>query len=303
MQQGLAFRDSDRFVRSISPTLELGAYEHLWAQSGATFRSIAERFRREHGSLPSDLVSRDEAEKTASRALSLLREHGVGRFGLTIHQTPEYPAGLRDARHPLELLYHLGWWNLVETPSVAVVGTREPSEEGREDARLLVTTLVRNGWTVVSGLAAGIDTVAHTTALDLGGRTIAVLGTPLCETYPKSNRELQKRIAEEHLLISQVPVIRYHQQIWSHNRLFFPERNVTMSALTRATIIVEASETSGTLVQARAALQQGRKLFILDRCFRDSSLKWPRTFAEQGAIRVADFRQIREALGDANANR
>jgi DNA processing protein len=85
-----------------------------------------------------------------------------------------------------------------------------------------------------------------------------VIGTPLSRVYPKDNAELQRKIAREFLLISQVPVKRYERQDYRRNRLFFPERNITMSALTEATIIVEAGETSGTLIQARAALNQGR---------------------------------------------
>jgi DNA processing protein len=104
--------------------------------------------------------------------------------------------------------------------------------------------------------------------------------------YPKENAQLQERIAADFTVISQVPVLRYENQKVPQNRLFFPERNVTMSALTEATIIVEAGETSGTLVQARAALHQGRKLFILDSCFLRTDLTWPQRFADQGAIRV-----------------
>ena len=89
---------------------------------------------------------------------------------------------------------------------------------------------------------------------------------------------------------------RYETQGYRQNRLFFPERNITMSALTEATVIVEAGETSGTQVQARAALQQGRKLFILDSCFRNPRLTWPYRFAERGAIRVADYDDIRRHL-------
>ena len=81
------------------------------------------------------------------------------------------------------------------------------------------------------------------------------------------------------------------------NRFFFPERNITMSALTEATIIVEAGETSGTLVQAKAALEQGRNLFILDSCFRDSSLTWPNKFVAKGAVRIAEHEEMRKHLG------
>lgn len=90
--------------------------------------------------------------------------------------------------------------------------------------------------------------------------------------------------------------MRYGRQAPPQNRLFFPERNVTMSALTEATVIVEAGETSGTLTQARAALHQGRKLFILDSCFKDARLTWPARFEAEGAIRVTRMDDIWAAL-------
>ena len=163
--------------------------------------------------------------------------------------------------------------------------------------------LVKDGFVIVSGLAKGIDTAAHTAAIALGAPTIAVIGTPLSQTYPKENAELQRTIAENHLLISQVPFVRYSRQTYRGNRLFFPERNVTMSALTEATIIVEAGETSGTLTQARAALAQRRKVFILDSCFRNPALTWPARFQQQGAVRVAEYNDIKTQLRrSANAS-
>ena len=120
--------------------------------------------------------------------------------------------------------------------------------------RRLVRALVKNDYKVVSGLAPGIDRSAHETALDEGGRTIVVLGPPLSHAYPKENADLQRTIAKEFLVLSQIPVLRYEAQDHRRNRLFFPERNITMAALTQATTIVEASDTSGTLVEARSAL-------------------------------------------------
>jgi len=105
-----------------------------------------------------------------------LRERGVERFGLRIHQAGEYPAKLRDARDPVELLYFQGTWELVETRCVAIVGSRKPSDEGRKRARRLARALVQDDFTVVSGLATGIDTEAHTTAIEAGGRTIGADG-------------------------------------------------------------------------------------------------------------------------------
>ena len=285
--------------RTISPFQELGAYETLWQDVKTSFKSIAEKFASKPGCLPSDFVQLLKAEQNAQHVTDSLRSK-LGNFGVRIHGAAEYPERLRDARHPVELLYYQGWWDLVHSPSVAVVGAREPTDEGQRRTRKLVKMLVRDGFTIVSGLAKGIDTIAHETAISQGGKTIAVIGTPLSHTYPKTNTELQKQIAEEFLLISQVPVIRYESHDYRYNRGFFPERNKTMSALTKATIIVEAGETSGTLIQARAAIEQGRKLLILDSCFRKDSLAWPKKYAEKGAIRIKSYHDIRNALSNSS---
>jgi DNA processing protein len=231
-----------------------------------------------------------------------VRGSGLTSFGIRIHQAGEYPTRLRDADHPVELLYYSGDWDLVATPSVAIVGSRDPSDQGVLRARKLTSLLVESGWTAVSGLAAGIDEAVHTEALRRGGRTIAVIGTPLTETYPKHNTELQARLAKEHLVVSQVPFRRYSGQDWRANRAFFPERNVTMSALTEATVIIEAGNTSGTLTQARAALRQRRKLFILNSCFERTDLKWPQEFEKLGALRIRDFDQILAELPKASGS-
>ena len=216
---------------------------------------------------------------------------------MRIHHAGDYPEKLRDARHPVELLYYRGAWEITETRCIAVVGSREASEAGIANAERLARELVRRDFTVVSGLAKGIDQAAHRTAIAHEGRTIAVVGTPLDSCYPKAHAALQEEIARAHLVISQVPVLRYANQAPPQNRLFFPERNVTMSALTEGTIIVEAGETSGTLTQARAALHQGRKLFILESCFRRTDISWPAKFEAEGAIRVRTPEDIWSALG------
>lgn len=287
---------ADFEARAILPARELGAYEALWAQEGTSFKRLAEMFRVHPGSVPSDLVSRAESEQYSRLALGAIKTAGIKHFGIRVHGAGEYPEKLRDAEYPAELLYFQGNWDLTSTPCVAIVGTRKPSEEGKRRAAKLARRFVKEGFTVVSGLAQGIDTVAHTTAIEAGGQTIAVLGTPITNYYPTGNMGLQQRIADDYLVISQVPIVRYSRQTFHGNRFFFPERNVTMSALTEATVIVEAGETSGTLIQARHAIQQGRKLFILDSCFRDPKLTWPAKYLERGAIRVADFDEVMKHL-------
>ncbi|MBY5734055.1 DNA-processing protein DprA [Rhizobium leguminosarum] len=284
-------------ANAISPRRELGAYEALWLEKGATFRTLAEKFAADPTALPSDFVSSSEAVSCAEEVMKTLKKAGVHHFGVRINHAGDYPLKLRDARHPVELLYYQGEWELTETRSVAVVGSREASDEGKRRAARIARELVDRGFTVVSGLAKGIDISAHKAAIERGGKTIAVIGTPLGQFYPKENAETQKQIAREYLLISQVPVLRYGRQAVPQNRLFFPERNVTMSALTEGTIIVEAGETSGTLTQARAALYQGRKLFILESCFQRTDITWPAKFEAEGAIRVKSSEDIWAALG------
>lgn len=285
-------------VAAISPWLEMGAYEHLWwaprvewGNGKATFKRIAELLATED-SPPSRHVARSAAVEMSRWVMQRVRHSRLRSFGVRIYRAGEYPSRLRDADYPVELLYYSGDWELASTPSVAIVGSRTPSEKGVLRARKLTSLLVESGWTAVSGLAAGIDEAVHNEALRKTGRTIAVIGTPLTDVYPTRNTELQARIARDHLLISQVPFRRYSEQDWRANRTFFPERNVTMSALTSATVIVEAGNTSGTLTQAKAALRQDRRLFILNSCFENPELTWPHEFEEQGAVRVHDFDQI-----------
>lgn len=292
----MSLNTTDFLARAVSPYKEMGAYEALWSEEGASFKKIAERFQSSTGDVPTDFVEPSKAEEFARRAVADLTEAGITRFGVRVHGAGEYPLRLRDAEYPVELLYYRGWWDLALSPSVAVVGTRRPSEEGVSRARRLSRKLVEGGFTVVSGLADGIDSVAHQTAIENGGQTIAVIGTPLNVSYPAKNRDLQERIARDFLLISQVPLTLYRMRRPDANRWLFPERNKTMSALTLATVIVEAGETSGTLTQARAALKQGRKLFILDNCFQNPDLTWPARFEKQGAIRVREYDDIAREL-------
>lgn len=283
--------------KPVNTLAEMGAYEFLWQQPNTSTRKLAELFDSHPGQLPSDLVTSEAARKAGQEVVAHLSKRGIKRFGVRIHGTGDYPSRLRDAREPVEILYYLGSWELAEAPRrVAVVGTRQVSAEGAVRTRKLVRMLVEDDFTIVSGLAQGVDTIAHTTAIECGGRTIAVIGTPISEVYPKANEDLQKRIASEYLLVSQVPVLRYRDQTWRGNRLFFPERNKTMSALTEATIIVEASETSGTLIQAQAALDQGRKLFILESNFHNPAITWPARYEKLGAIRVRELEDITRAL-------
>ena len=167
-----------------------------------------------------------------------------------------YPENLRAVYDHPPLLFVTGQLQPEDARSVAVVGSRKPSEAGIKSARTIAGELVEAGYVVISGLAAGIDAAAHIATLDAGGRTLAVVGTGLYHCYPPENAALARRIADRSALVS---------QFWPDappTRRSFPMRNAVMSGMTLGTVIVEATHTSGTRVQARLALAQGRPVFI-----------------------------------------
>jgi DNA processing protein len=169
---------------------------------------------------------------------------------------------------------------------VAVVGSREASDLGLKRAARLAHALADNGIIVVSGLARGIDTAAHLAAIERGGSTIAVLGTPLDACNPPSNAELQERIGAEHLLVTQ---FARGERIQRHN---FILRNRTMALVSDASVIVEAGEGSGSLSQGWEALRLGRPLFLLKSLVENGALAWPREMLNYGAMVLSEPEQL-----------
>ena len=198
------------------------------------------------------------------------------------------PLNAVERKHAPEHLYVAGDLGILQSGArVAIVGARQASPAGLARARKLAARLVREGAVVVSGLALGIDTAAHTAAIAAGGRTIAVIGTPLERAYPRENELLQARIATDHLLVSQFPSGTKTQ------RFHFPQRNRTMALISDATVIIEAGETSGSLSQGWEALRLGRLLYITHAVASDPALKWPASMLDYGARILSDA-----SLGD-----
>jgi DNA processing protein len=286
-----------RHAEPIVPFREIVAYEALWRDRSTSFKTLATMFAQHPGARPSDFVKEHQIEELYETIQQIvLKSQKNYHTHLLINGTFDYPKKLKDAKDPVELLYYTGNLDYLHTNCIAIVGTRKPSVKSLAITDDLTRRLVGDNFTILSGLAAGIDTRAHISAIENNGRTIAVIGTPLNRVYPEENAALQNKIALEHLLISQVPFFRYTQQSIVGNKLFFPERNKTMSALSEATLIMEAGDTSGTMIQARAALDQGRKLLIWNECFLNSGISWPQRFADKGAIRVSSYEEIKHAL-------
>ncbi len=201
-----------------------------------------------------------EALLEARRTVEPSREfERVKRSGVTAYtwDDPEYPQGLRTIDRSPPVIYVRGALTPQDELAVAVVGTRHASAYGREVAHNVATALAQNGVTVVSGLALGVDTVAHRAALEAGGRTIAVLGSGLDELYPAQNRALAESIAAQGAVVSDYALGT------KPDARNFPPRNRIISALSRAVVIVEAGSRSGALITAEFAAEQGRELFAV----------------------------------------
>ncbi|MBI4828634.1 MAG: DNA-protecting protein DprA [Nitrospinae bacterium] len=168
-----------------------------------------------------------------------------------------YPAPLASAAAPPPVLTVAGEWKKEDEAALAVVGTRAPTTYGKAMTQKFTVALVKAGLTIVSGLARGVDGVAHRAALECGGRTVAVLGCGLNVFYPPEHRELQGRIAGQGAVISQFPCAA------APSKVTFPARNRVISGLSLGALVVEAPEKSGALITAYAALEDNREVFAL----------------------------------------
>ena len=202
----------------------------------------------------------------------------------------DYPRLLAEIIDPPLALHVKGDRSLLASDGIAVVGSRRASAYGVNAARRLATDLARSGLTIVSGLALGIDAAAHEAALDAGGRTIAVLGTGIDVTYPRSNARLRARIEKEGLVLTEfapgTPPLPEN----------FPMRNRVISGLTLGTVIVEATSRSGSLITARMAAEQGREVFAVPGSIFAAGAEGTHRLIQYGAKLVHDVDDVLDEL-------
>jgi DNA processing protein len=206
----------------------------------------------------------------------------------------DYPANLRLIFNLPPFLFVRGELHREDARSVAVVGTRKPSEEGLSRARKMASALVEEDVTVLSGLAAGIDTAAHEATLDAGGRTIAVMGTGILRTYPAENKKLAERI-----IVGGGAIVSQFWPTQPPAQHTFPRRNVVTSGMSQGTVVIEASKTSGAKMQARLALQHGKLAFLIESLV--TAQPWARDYLEKypRAVQVRDVQEVIDRLRSA----
>lgn len=228
------------------------------------------------------------------KKLVIVYDSFIISFSSKMNQYENYLSQLSQAERkvaPKNLYYEGDFSLLLRSPKVSVVGSREVSELGVLRTQKIAGELVKRGITIVSGLAKGVDTVAH--QVGLTGKTIAVLGTPLDVCNPIGNKLLLEEIKKNHLAISQFEI---GSRVFASN---FPLRNKTMALITDATIIIEASENSGTRHQAWEAIRLGRQVFLMENIL-NSNIKWANSVLEYGGIVLTkkNFEYILDSIAE-----
>ena len=202
----------------------------------------------------------------------------------------DYPQRLKEIHDYPPVIYIRGTLLPEDECCIAVVGTRRPSAYGRQVAEEIVSDLSRNGITIVSGLAKGIDSVAHHSALEAGGRSIAIFGCGLDIVYPSENAELARRIMQRGALISEYPLGTRPK---ADN---FPRRNRIMSGLSLGVLVVEAGDTSGAIITAHLAVEQNREVFAIPGSVLSPASRGTNHLIQEGAKLVRDYTDILEEL-------
>ena len=269
----IAFHRVNRLGRVRFGVLEshFGELKHAWEASESELRAsrLDDRTIAE--------IIRTRADADPMDELERLERHKVVAY--TWHD-PEYPARLRQIDDMPPVLYVKGTLKPEDEISLAVVGTRKATTYGREVTREFVRDLVPAGLTITSGLALGIDTIAHHAALQAGGRTIAVLGSGVDIIYPTKNVDLSREIADNGALISDYPIgippLKEH----------FPRRNRIMSGISLGTLVIEGNEKSGALITARQALDQNREVFAVPGSALAERSRGPNLLIQRGEAKL-----------------
>ncbi len=222
-----------------------------------------------------------------AQELELIQQH---QCHIVTISDDTYPPLLKQIDDPPALLYIIGEFPLPDTPSIAIVGSRSPTEYGKTTSQQLSHQLAERDITVVSGFARGIDTCVHRGALEAGGRTIAVFGCGLSIIYPDTNRALAAEITESGALVSEFPMTMPPR---GKN---FPRRNRVISGLTLGTLVVEASERSGSLITARHAAEQGREVFAVPGQIFSGVSRGTHSLINQGATLINSVDDLLDAL-------
>lgn len=264
----------------------------LLASFGSAERSVAatsEELAQVDGLTPDvrEQLIDGRSRAPLAQELELIQQH---QCHIVTISDDAYPSLLKQIDDPPVLLYIVGKFPIPDTLSIAIVGSRGPTEYGKTTSQQLSQQLAARGITIVSGFARGIDTCVHRGALEAGGDTIAVFGCGLSIIYPEANRALAAEIIESGALVSEFPMTM------PPRGANFPRRNRVISGLTSGTLVVEASERSGSLITARHAVEQGREVFAVPGQIFSNMSRGTHSLINQGATLINSVDDLLDAL-------
>ena len=263
-----------------------GSPERVLSATASQLQEAASRVRQKAiAALCGD--SKEGLGLAARQELERAEELGIEFFTI---DDPRYPVLLKNIHDPPIILYVLGNTEALEGPGIAMVGSRAATHYGRDVAGQLAEGLARQGFTIVSGMALGIDTESHKGALAAGGRTIAVLGCGLDVIYPPSNHLLYKQISESGAVVSEYPLGT------EPDNFRFPARNRIISGLSLGVVVVEATKRSGSLITANHALEHGREIFAVPGRIDSVKSAGSHALLQEGAKLVLNINDITEEL-------
>lgn len=286
----LAWREMPRVGATLIPRLEqqFGSLAEAWKATAVELEQVQ--------GLGPKSVEEVVIARSQFNPRSAYEQHLTANPQFWTPGDDHYPALLRELPAPPAMLYYRGTVKLAENrgvkPAIAIVGTRHPSDYGIKWTKRLSKALAQRGFTIVSGLADGIDTAAHQACLEAGGRTIAVVGTGVDRVYPARNRHLCQRIVEQGLVVSEYPAGT------RPDRSHFPQRNRIIAGLCRATIVVEAPKKSGALITAYAANEYCRDVYVVPGSLDNPKVRGGLELIGQGAQMILDEHHLLELLGE-----
>ena len=239
------------------------------------------------GEATAELIHSQDTDAAVETSMTWLSQP---RHRLLTLADPEYPQALLETSDPPILLFVSGDVSLLNRPAIAIVGSRNATAQGRANAQEFALALSEAGFTIISGLALGIDAAAHQGALQTKASTIAILGTGIDVHYPSRNRALQETIEMNGAVISEFPL---GAAPTTHN---FPKRNRIISGLSRGVLVVEAAVSSGSLITARQAAEQGRDIYAIPGSIHSPLSRGCHALIKQGAKLVESAQDILEEL-------
>lgn len=263
---------------------------HAWLEIKGEYESL-------FASTMSDLIAFGftayEAEKIKSINFKKIESEVIAytqQDTIITYQDPRYPRLLKEIADPPLVLYVRGCVQMLSALQIAMIGTRHPSTVGTETATSFAKALAAKGFIITSGLASGIDSACHKGALEVGGGTIAVMGTGFNQIYPRANKNLAELIIHQGALVSEFP-LNTPPSSWN-----FPRRNRIISGLSVGVLVVEAAARSGSLITARHALEQNREVFAIPGSIHHPLSRGCHQLIRQGAKLVESAEDITEEL-------